>query len=228
MIFRRGIPMSKIGKPVSLAACALLGFTAGTANANAIANGSFELNPPGAASWQAVGQASIAAPGSNLATDGSHVGALGVGGAFEEASGTVYQDFTLSQAGNFSYGFDAGTVFFGGFPFGVGFTFRIDDQIITTAIPTFVSDSVSFSYYPLSMRIAGDLDLTAGTHRFAFDISRSGTLFGRGVVFVIDDIETGFVPAMAGVPEPSAWALLILGFGAVGAGLRRQRALAFA
>lgn len=34
--------------------------------------------------------------------------------------------------------------------------------------------------------------------------------------------------AGAGVPEPAAWALMIMGFGAAGAALRRQRALALA
>ena len=211
------------------AACAALALAAAPSYATTIANGSFELNPPGAQSWQATGEATVGAVASNLAIDGSHVGALGVGGSFDAATGTVYQDFILGEAGNFSFDFYAGTVFFGGFGFGVGFTFRIDDQIITNSVPSFVSDSVSFSGKPLSTHIAGDLDLAAGSHRFAFDISRTATGFGRGVAFVIEDIETGFVPTGAAVPEPSTWALQILGFGAVGAGLRaRRRALSAA
>lgn len=207
-----------------LAAVAGLALSAGSTQAQLITNGSFEVNPPAAAGWQTSGDATVGASGSNLATEGTQVGVLGIGtGPFAAASGTVFQDFTLSQAGTFSYGFDAGTVFFGGFPFDVGFTFRIDDQVITSALPTFVSDSVTFSHSPLSTRIAGNLVLAAGTHRFAFDLSRSGTLFGRSAAFVIDDIETGFAPALAGaVPEPSAWALLILGFGIVGAGMRTR------
>lgn len=204
-------------------ACAAFVLAAAPSYATTIANGSFELNPPGAEPWQATGEATVGAVASNLATDGSHVGALGVGGPFGAATGTVYQDFILGEAGNFSFDFYAGTVFFGGLPFGVGFTFRIDDQIITSSPPSFVSDSVSFSRNPLSTHIAGDLDLAAGSHRFAFDISRTDTGFVRGVIFVIEGIETGFVPAAAAVPEPSSWALQILGFGAVGAGLRTRR-----
>lgn len=34
--------------------------------------------------------------------------------------------------------------------------------------------------------------------------------------------------AAPGVPEPAAWALLILGFGAVGAGMRTRRRLPLA
>lgn len=37
----------------------------------------------------------------------------------------------------------------------------------------------------------------------------------------MDNVTTGFAGAV--VPEPSAWALLILGFGAVGAGMRRRK-----
>ncbi|WP_293379098.1 PEPxxWA-CTERM sorting domain-containing protein [Phenylobacterium sp. SCN 70-31] len=33
-------------------------------------------------------------------------------------------------------------------------------------------------------------------------------------------------PVAAAVPEPGAWALMILGFGAAGAALRRRRGLA--
>jgi hypothetical protein len=35
--------------------------------------------------------------------------------------------------------------------------------------------------------------------------------------FEIDDI------AVAGVPEPTTWAMLLLGFGAIGIGMRRRR-----
>lgn len=194
------------------------------ASAAVITNGSFEADPAVATGWQSSGGASIGSAGSNLATDGSRVGVIGVGNnGFDGASGSVFQDFTLAQAGRFDYAFKAGTVFFGGFPFDVGFVFRVDDQVITASVPTFVSNSITFSYYPLSTNIAGSLDLAAGTHRFAFDVSRSATLFGRSAAFVIDDIRSDFAPAVAGVPEPASWSLMIAGFGAVGRAARRRR-----
>lgn len=60
---------------------------------------------------------------------------------------------------------------------------------------------------------------------FAFQsLTFSGT--GRSVVFggtanqlVIDDIVLGFSP----LPEPATWAMMLSGFGAVGAALRRRR-----
>jgi hypothetical protein len=41
--------------------------------------------------------------------------------------------------------------------------------------------------------------------------------------FTLDDLVIGRTDVGPGIPEPSAWALMILGFGAVGAGLRRSR-----
>jgi hypothetical protein len=41
-------------------------------------------------------------------------------------------------------------------------------------------------------------------------------------------VTVNFPVATSGTPEPAAWALMILGFGAVGAGLRRRRTIAAA
>lgn len=206
-----------------LALLALAASLPNAASAAIITNGGFEADPVIATGWQSSGDASVRSAGSNLAVDGTQVGVMGVGiSPFAAASGSVFQEFTLAQSGRLNYDFKAGTIFFGGFGFAVGFVFRIDDQVISNAPPTFVSDSVNFSYYPLSTQIAGGVDLSAGTHRFAFDISRSETGFGRGVAFVIDDVQTTFSPAAGGVPEPAQWALLIGGFGIVGAAARRR------
>lgn len=211
-----------------LAVAALVG-TPSTAQAQLIANGSFEFDPPNAQSWQSTGEVEVSSVLSGLATEGQHLGVLGFGSSGNSArSGTVYQDFVLTQAGKFAYSFDAGSVFFGFLGFPVSFKFKIDDTVITDATPLIFSDGLPGGFRTLQTRIAGDIDLAAGTHRFAFDISRDATLFVRGAAFAIDDINTSFTPSAAGVPEPSAWALLILGFGAVGASLRqrRQRAVA--
>lgn len=61
----------------------------------------------------------------------------------------------------------------------------------------------------------------------AYDINDAGQITGEGFV---NGKRRGFVltpiTSTAAVPEPGAWALMILGFGAAGAALRRRRAVA--
>ena len=42
--------------------------------------------------------------------------------------------------------------------------------------------------------------------------------------FLVGDVGVG--PIGGGVPEPAAWSLMILGFGAIGASVRRRRRMA--
>lgn len=75
---------------------------------------------------------------------------------------------------------------------------------------------------------AGNLSIANG-QRFGFrwvDVDSSGSDHGLGVDNFA--LRTTLAPVAGAVPEPSTWALLILGFGAVGASLRRRQALAFA
>ncbi|MEG3174746.1 PEPxxWA-CTERM sorting domain-containing protein [Sphingomonas sp. RB3P16] len=50
----------------------------------------------------------------------------------------------------------------------------------------------------------------------------SSVLFSSGAVgnFTLDDVSFG--PAVSAAPEPASWAMMILGFGAIGAALRRR------
>ena len=60
--------------------------------------------------------------------------------------------------------------------------------------------------------------------RAAYDINEAGQITGAGYLngrqsaFILTPIKT-----TAAVPEPGVWALMILGFGAAGASLRRRR-----
>lgn len=46
---------------------------------------------------------------------------------------------------------------------------------------------------------------------------------GDGSSFTLDDVSFGAAPSVSAAPEPSTWAMLILGFGLAGAALRRRR-----
>ena len=69
---------------------------------------------------------------------------------------------------------------------------------------------------------------TGSTFTFSFQAAGSGFQFGTDESWAIDnlsvtaDLTNG--GGVGGVPEPGTWALMILGFGAAGASLRRRRA----
>jgi hypothetical protein len=67
--------------------------------------------------------------------------------------------------------------------------------------------------------LQADNKSTAMNSRFSaysYDWDSSRTNYGQGLV-------TGFNVAAAAVPEPATWAMMAVGFGVVGAGLRRRK-----
>ena len=61
-------------------------------------------------------------------------------------------------------------------------------------------------------------------------LGAGANIFGINVIALAPGFTTGtltsyaFSPTTAGVPEPAAWALMLLGFGTAGTALRRRRA----
>jgi hypothetical protein len=51
---------------------------------------------------------------------------------------------------------------------------------------------------------------------YSYDWDRTRTNYGQGLV-------TGFNVAAAAVPEPATWAMMVVGFGVVGTGMRRRK-----
>jgi hypothetical protein len=141
-------------------------------------------------------------------------------GAISSTGTSNLGDFTSTQShcitpplptsideGEFSYDFAAGDSFFGTY---TGF-------VALTATPGLFDATEN-------------LVITGGTGRFlgaTGAVTTHGTLqFVNGNGVYSGDI-SGRLDA-PGIPEPASWALMILGFGATGAGLRRSRRQVFA
>ena len=200
---------------VSLAAL----LSASAAQAGTLLNGGFEdadLSPFAVSSSLYLGRTGFF----EGVPEGTFIGTVG----FLEIGvvGTVSQVFNLATAGTFGLSFYVGKVEFACGCNDVPLTFRalIDGTELVNGVPPAVS-----SVYRATQFVFHDVqtDLLAGDHTLAFEFSRGATGFGRAPEFGLDGIQSTFSPAVAGVPEPSAWALLILGFGVIGARLRRRR-----
>ena len=87
--------------------------------------------------------------------------------------------------------------------------------------------------------VFGDLQLLAtrhtsgsGNYEFiglgnpVFDVPLLEMRMASGAAFAVDDVTFGLPEQVYGVPEPGTWALMIIGFGAVGSVLRSRRTLA--
>jgi hypothetical protein len=82
-----------------------------------------------------------------------------------------------------------------------------------------VSDTLNFDD-PYALYSVGFTALTTGT--FAFQIWADGSdNFGP----ILDNVSLDITPSTAAIPEPTTWALMIVGFGGVGATLRQRRRL---
>jgi uncharacterized repeat protein (TIGR03803 family) len=168
-------------------------------------------------------------PSGGLIADasGNLFGATALGGAF--GAGTVFRlDATGALTTLFSFNrqngsnpqtqgsllADASGNLFGttaiGGAFGFGTVFRLDR---TGTLTTLVSFNEQNGLTPVGTLIAD-----ASGNLFGATVS-GGTL-GFGTIFRISD--TGFNVGAA-VPEPATWAMMLFGFGLVGASLRKQQ-----
>ncbi|MBS0363310.1 MAG: PEP-CTERM sorting domain-containing protein [Proteobacteria bacterium] len=77
-------------------------------------------------------------------------------------------------------------------------------------------DDASNLIFNFSETVTADQGLFGSTDTFSMVSFSTASTFGDGISFTTD----------AGVPEPAAWALMILGFGGAGALLRRRRGTA--
>jgi hypothetical protein len=86
-------------------------------------------------------------------------------------------------------------------------------------------DGASFTGTDLSYtsRVVALPDLAAGTYSLRLGVFASQAFAGRFSA-KFDDVAITGTPVTAAIPEPTTWALMILGFGGAGVAIRRRRA----
>jgi len=163
-------------------------------------NGGFEadsLTP-----WATTGGAT-AGVGANInPPEGSRIAVVGIS---QVQPGSFFQDFNLASAGMFDYAFWAGRseTACGCNDVPLTFTARIDNTILSTALPAFsaAGGNGHFSIALLSS-YAGSLLLSAGPHVLSFDLSRQETLFGRAPYFAFDGVSLSLQAIDPVIPVP--------------------------
>jgi hypothetical protein len=143
---------------------------------------------------------------------------VGFNTTFGSASGTLSQSFTLASGGMFDYAFKAGRSesFCGCDDVALTFSVTIDGIELSSALPAFDgAGSRSVLALNLNSNYSGTVALGASTHEFAFHFSRGGSGFGRSPYFGIDGVSL-VQQQVSAVPEPSTWAMMLLGFAGVG------------
>ena len=199
-------------------AMVMLGSMSAT-RADVLTNGSFEttLSP-----WVVGPGINASATGNGLAPDGGFIAVIGFNTL---AGGALSQSFTLASGGVFDYAFKAGRSEGACSCQDVPLTFSvtIDGIELSSALPAYDGSAPSFAAaLQLLSTYSGTVALGAGTHEFAFHFSRGETLFGRAPYFGIDGVSL-IQQQVNAVPEPSTWAMMLLGFAGIGYGVYRRK-----
>jgi len=190
--------------------------SAQVARAEVLTNGGFDAT---LAPWVASG--GITAGLTSAAIIGFNTG-------FGSASGSLSQSFSLSSGGLFDYSFKAGRSesFCSCQDVPLTFSVTIDGIELSSALPAY-DGAGSNSVHALNLNsiYSGTVALAAGTHEFAFHFSRGATGFGRAPYFGIDGVSL-IQQQVSAVPEPTTWAMMLLGFAGVGFIAYRRKAKA--
>lgn len=162
-------------------------------------------------------------------------GSVTISGGVTVSQGARIDDsIGADEASVFSYRFTADTDGVLNFDLKDSFTGQQDDigtwQIaaIDTAAPdqALILNQDGYPFDSNSFELTDSFQLTAG-HFYEFDLTNSGSSSNFVRAGFIQGQESGtmnwsIVSNSAGVPEPMSWALMLVGFGGVGALLRRR------
>jgi hypothetical protein len=196
-----------------LAAALIVGMPAAAQAANLLVNGDFEAGGGSLAGWtitgaMAVGTGAEYAPccetsGSEPAYSGNHFATFGASDI--EATNAITQSFATVIGKRYDVSLRYGALG------GAG----------TQGINLNISDGFGFAFFVSAIN---DLDATFTTFTTSFIANNTSTVIGfsnfsgpDGIDPILDDV------SVTTVPEPASWAMLIAGFGLVGAVARRQR-----
>ena len=107
------------------------------------------------------------------------------------------------------------------------FGFGVDYDLSRGGVTSGLNVSVGFVDGTTQTLNAITMAKAAGFYGFTSDLGVRSVTFssGPGESFDLDNLRFGSALAIAGVPEPASWALMILGFGGAGMAIRRRRAI---
>jgi choice-of-anchor C domain-containing protein len=202
------------------AACAAACAWGATANAAAFTNGSFEMGVDTGGNFITLSS------GDTTSITGWTVGGAGVdyiGGYWQAQDGSRSLDLSALDAGSVSQTFDTS----------VGQSYLVDFWLAgnTAGGSTVKSETTSatgaadqISTFDISGHSTGSMGWTEYNYTFTATSASTTLTFAsdeqNAYGPALDDVS---VTATGGVPEPTAWALMLVGFGGLGAMIRRSR-----
>lgn len=153
-------------------------------------------------------------------TGGETLAAGGGQARLDTVDGTISSTFTFNGFANQLVGFDLSDA-------GLAFTsteFRLFGGTATQATLTFIDTAGQVFQNTFTIPTNGFFNALAADGQLidSFSIAANGTIGD------IRQIRLGGVTLISPIPEPGAWALMILGFGSAGALMRRRRQRALA
>ncbi|QNN64339.1 PEPxxWA-CTERM sorting domain-containing protein [Sphingomonas rhizophila] len=180
-----------------LTALVLASASASEASDNLIANGGFETGD--FTSWITAGDSAFTGVNGFATHSGDFAAYFSSNNPF-----TISQDFTTDIGRSYTFGFWAWSVQTSS---SERLSFLINGDAIITLLPW---PNRPFTYFEYTWTAISE-------------VTQIGFTSSRGT-YRLDDITVLAAPPLP-APEPGTWAMMLLGFGAIGAGLRRRRQL---